>query len=106
MNTITPEELAQYRKLIIKHAKEVKDYIIYKNHQLTQNSITELGNWVAKVSFMNFPDYEEDNPIDIAEALVVLYFDYVPDEMEFDGLYDFISSNLNYTLCLVTGAEN
>ncbi|MNR46971.1 hypothetical protein D3C85_1660100 [compost metagenome] len=55
---------------------------------------------------MDFPDYDENCPLEIADSLVVLYFDYVEDEIEFNKLYDFFDQNLNYWLWKLTGAEN
>lgn len=55
---------------------------------------------------MDFPDYDENEPLGIEDSLVVLYFDYVEDDIEFNKLYDFFCENLKYCLWKLTGAEN
>jgi hypothetical protein len=68
--------------------------------------ITKLANEIAKKNFMDFPDYDENQPLGIEDSLVVFYFDYVTDDIEFNELYDFFCQNLKYCLCKLTGAED
>lgn len=106
MNTFTPEEHAQYKEFVDLHAEEVSQYILSCGHDFTPESISKLGNIDAKNAFMDFPDYDENCPLETADSLVVLYFDYVEDDIEFNKLYDFFDQNLNYCLWKLTGAEN
>lgn len=98
MSTFTPEEQTQYKEFVDLYAKKVSEYIVSCGHDFTPGSITKLGNFEAKNAFMDFPDYEENDPFETADALVVLYFDYVDDDIEFNKLYDFFDKNLNYCL--------
>jgi hypothetical protein len=106
MNTFTPEEHTQYKEFVDLHAEEVTQYILNFGHNFTPESISKLGNIDAKNAFMDFPDYDENNPLEIADSLVVLYFEYVEDDIEFNKLYDFFSQNLSYCLRKITGVEN
>lgn len=103
MSTFTPEEYVKYKEFIDLHAKEVSQYILSCGYDFTPGSISKLGNIEAKNGFMDFPDYDEDEPIGTADSLVVLYFDYVDDDIEFNKLYDFFEQNLSY--CLLKIAE-
>ncbi|WP_289058715.1 hypothetical protein [uncultured Flavobacterium sp.] len=106
MRTFTPKEQQKYLEFFDLHAKDVSNYILSSGHSITEESITLLGNAEAKRSFMDFPDYDENQPCGIEDSLVVLYFDYVEDDIEFDMLYDFFCQNLKYCLCKLTGAED
>jgi hypothetical protein len=55
---------------------------------------------------MDFPDYDENQPFGKEDSLIVFYFDYVEDDMEFNLLYDFFCQNLKYCLWKLTGAED
>lgn len=51
------------------------------------------ANEKAKRDFMDFPDYDEENPITtIPEALTVLLFDYT-EGFETSEVYDFFNQN-------------
>lgn len=55
-----------------------------------------LANQTCKESFMNYPDYDEDNPITtIEEALTIFVLEGLPENAEVSGedIYDFISRN-------------
>lgn len=106
MSTFTAEEHAHYKDFIDLYAKEVSEYILSCGHNFTPESISKLGNKDAKNAFMDFPDYDENCPLETADSLVVLYFDYVDDDIVFNKLFDFFEQNLNYCLWKLTGAEN
>lgn len=103
MSTFTTEEYAQYMKFVELHAKEVARYIVSCGHDFTPESICKLGNFDAKKAFMDFPDYDENNPLETADSLVVLYFAYVEEgddeeDIEFIKLWEFFDDNLDYSL--------
>lgn len=106
MKTFTTEEIAVFTEFIEKHSQDVRKSIIENGYALTEESIIELANHTAKRCFMDFPDYEESEPLELADSLVILYFDYVSPDIIFGKLYDYISINLKKTLCKITGAEN
>lgn len=106
MSTFTTDEHAKYKEFVDLHAKVVSEYILSCGHDFTPGSISELGNIEAKNGFMDFPDYDEDEPIGTADSLVVLYFDYVDDDIEFNKLYDFFEQNLSYCLVKIAGSND
>jgi hypothetical protein len=106
MRTFTPEEHQKYLEFFDLYAKDVSSYILSSGHSITEESISLLGNADAKKSFMDFPDYDENQPFGTEDSLIVFYFDYVEDDMEFNLLYDFFCQNLKYCLWKLTGAED
>jgi hypothetical protein len=62
-----------------------------------EEKIIKLSNDIAKARFMDFPDYDSDNPIDnLADALTVIVSDVMPHDSDIDTgeLYDFINNKL------------
>lgn len=98
MNTNTPVKNDQYKEFFELYAKDIAQYIINCGYDLTAESICKIGNIDANKGFMDFPDYDPDEPIETADSLVVLYFGYVNDEIEFNKLYEFFEQNLSYCL--------
>jgi hypothetical protein len=59
------------------------------------NKLIPIANQICKESFMNSPDYDEDNPITtIEEALAVLVMEALPHDADISGedVYDFIAA--------------
>lgn len=105
MSTFTTDEHAKYKEFVDLHAKIVSEYILSCGHEFTPESLSKLGNNDAKNAFMDFPDYDENEPLETADSLVVLYFDYVDDDIEFNKLYDFFDQNLSYCLGKISEPE-
>ena len=106
MATFTPEQYEHYKAFVDTHFNEVAEFIMNSKYDFTPESLIKLGNDEAQKNFMDFPDYDENEPLGIEDSLVVLYFDYVEDDIEFNKLYDFFCENLKYCLWKLTGAEN
>ena len=62
-----------------------------------EKELITLANKVAKESFMDYPDYDEDVPITtLAEAITLWIDSSLPHDtdIESDVLYDFINSKI------------
>lgn len=62
-----------------------------------EQAIIDQANIFCKKSFMDFPDYDEANPItNLADALTVLIFDsFDNDEFDSSEVYDLLDEKLN-----------
>lgn len=56
--------------------------------------IIALAHEICRTSFMDYPDYDPDIELSLADALTVLVLENVPNDsdIESDKLYDFISN--------------
>jgi len=72
------------------------DSIRFKD-SIVEHEIIKEGNRIAKMQFMDFPDYVEDSPIeDLAEALTVIVWSDLDNDTELTttSLYDFFVNKL------------
>ena len=63
-----------------------------------KEQIIALAHEVCKANFMDFPDYDPDIELSLADALTILVFNNTDNETEIetDKLYDFIDSTLHF----------
>ena len=62
-----------------------------------EEKLISLGNKTAKENFMDFPDYDPDNPItDLASALTVIISDSQDNtsDLESSEVYNFLKEKL------------
>uniref|UniRef100_UPI0030EBDE4F hypothetical protein n=1 Tax=uncultured Flavobacterium sp. TaxID=165435 RepID=UPI0030EBDE4F len=64
-------------------------------HLKVENLIIKTGNEAAKANFMNV-DYDDDNPMTLADCITYFITESLPDDQDFDSseIYDFIESKL------------
>jgi len=61
-----------------------------------EKTIIDRANLLCKNAFMDFPDYDEENPLTtLADALTVFVFDAFQDnDIDSSEIYDFLSERL------------
>ena len=59
-----------------------------------KEQIIALAHQVCKASWMDYPDYDPEIELSLADALTILVMENVPNDsdIESDKLYDFISN--------------
>ena len=85
------ELFEEYEKLL-----EEVEKITSEEYEHPLHKLIPIANQICKESFMNHPDYDEDNPIaTIEEALTIFVLEGLPENAEVSGedIYDFISRN-------------
>jgi hypothetical protein len=63
-----------------------------------EDKIIKLAKRLAEQNFMDYPDYDPDIPLSLADALTVIIIETeseLVDELESHKVYDFITSKLN-----------
>jgi len=63
-----------------------------------KTKLIELANQIAKRNFMNYPDYDQDNPIrDLAGALTILIGESLPHDssIESQEVFDYLEKQLS-----------
>ena len=61
-----------------------------------EEKLIALAHTICKASFMDYPDYDEDIELTLADALTILVSENVgnDDDIESDKLFDFIEEKL------------
>lgn len=60
-----------------------------------EKSIIEYANSLCKSAFMDFPDYDEENPITtLVDALTVIVWDSTQLECDSSEVYDFLNARI------------
>lgn len=64
--------------------------------KLIEQKIIDKANFMCETYFMDFPDYDKDNPITtLSDALTILVLDALQDdELDSSEIYDFLSERL------------
>lgn len=104
MRTLTAEKSESLSRFIKDHSPGVRDFIFSSGYNTTPGSIIEIGHFVCKNGYMDFPDYDENIPLELADSITVLYHDFVTDDIYFEDLYEFVSNNTSACLRAITGA--
>lgn len=104
MKTFTAEETERLSKFITDHSKKARERMLLIGFKSTALSIIEFGHFTCRTDFMDFPDYDETIPLELADSILILYHDYVTDDFTFSELYDYISNNIIQCLGAITGA--
>jgi hypothetical protein len=58
-----------------------------------EEKIIQLGTDIARSSFMDYPDFDADQQLTLADALTILVMEQ-SDDLESDKVYDFLNSRL------------
>jgi hypothetical protein len=58
-----------------------------------EKKIIQLGTDIARSSFMDYPDFDADQQLTLADALTILVMEQ-SDDLESDKVYDFLNSRL------------
>jgi hypothetical protein len=61
-----------------------------------EQKLIALAHEICKGSFMDYPDYDPDIELGLADAITILVMENVPNDsdIESDKLYDFISKTV------------
>ena len=61
-----------------------------------EKKLIDLARSICKAKFMDYPDYDEDIEMGLADALTILVSENVPhdNDIESNILYDFIEDSL------------
>ena len=61
-----------------------------------EKEIIEKANLLCEAAFMDFPEYDKENPITtLSEALTAIIWDSLQLERDSSEVYDFINEKLN-----------
>jgi hypothetical protein len=63
-----------------------------------EKKLIEIANRICVENFMNYPDYDKDNPITtLPEALALFIWEATPHDVdiESDKIYDFLDKKLS-----------
>tara|TARA_R110002126_G_scaffold218167_1_gene363890 strand:+ start:670 stop:852 length:183 start_codon:yes stop_codon:yes gene_type:complete len=58
-----------------------------------EEKIIQLGTDIARSVFMDYPDFDADQQLTLADALTILVMEQ-SDDLESDKVYDFLNSRL------------
>lgn len=58
-----------------------------------EKKIIQLGTDIARSAFMDYPDFDADQQLTLADALTILVMEQ-SDDLESDKVYDFLNSRL------------
>lgn len=76
-------------KLVKENAHLVAQDIMDRYKDISESAIIDFAHTIASTYFMDYPDYDIDEPItEIPEALAILFSDYT-EEIDSCDLYDY-----------------
>ncbi|WP_289035655.1 hypothetical protein [uncultured Flavobacterium sp.] len=90
--------LIEIEKLVNENSLIVAQNIIDRYNDLNESTIIEFANYTAIKSFMDFPEYDKDDPITgVPDALTILFSEYAED-FDSSDLYDYFENRGNIFL--------
>jgi len=82
-------------ELDLSEVDDIIEPILNDEKTKIENLIIEKANLLCKNAFMDFPDYDAENPFtNLADALTVIIWDSLQLDCDSSEIYDFLQSKL------------